>query len=503
MGKIIRADRTQHYMFPPMLDDYISRDHLARFIVMVVDKMDLVKMGFQLLSVGPGRPYYDEKMMVCLFLYAYYKKITAFRGIEELTRNDIGAIWITGMNYPDHNSFWRFYHRNTEGLKKLFKHTVKMSMNMGLTGLVLQAVDGTKITADVSKQKALYKKDLQTILKMVEDSIESYFKTLGASHDENKTKPSVKLPRSIKGMPLEDAITAALSKMKTDEEKIALKEAVEDKLKDLEDAQTASLSPTDPDARMMKNHEGTRFGYNAQIVVDEQNGIIVAQDVTNHADDHKELVGMVEESLENTKADTDRVVTVADGGYAASQALADAEEKGLNVLVNPNRNELKNRKSPFHQQNFRYDEENDCYYCTYGGRLEFSSIVKKSPTNIKDRRYKCKDYKNCPYRDKCSKEKGGRTIQVKALKYRQAIENNLKRLQEPDNDALLRKRGQIVERKFGQIKRIQRFRRWTFRGLDNVKTQWALICSIQNLRKMYKVWVKDVRNDHKSMSFGW
>jgi len=69
---------------------------------------------------------------------------------------------------------------------------------------------------------------------------------------------------------------------------------------------------------------------------------------------------------------------------------------------------------------------------------------------------------------------------------------NLERIQEPENKALLDQRGQIVELVFGYIKHIMAFRRWTFRGLDNVKTQWAMMCSVINLRKMYKVWAKAV-----------
>lgn len=75
--------------------------------------------------------------------------------------------WLTGMHYPDHNTLWRFYHRNQEGLSNLFNKTVRMSMKMGLTGLHLQAIDGT-MAADASRQKGLYKEDLEEILKRIE-----------------------------------------------------------------------------------------------------------------------------------------------------------------------------------------------------------------------------------------------------------------------------------------------------------------------------------------------
>jgi IS5 family transposase len=60
--------------------------------------------------------------------------------------------------------------------------------------------------------------------------------------------------------------------------------------------------------------------------------------------------------------------------------------------------------------------------------------------------------------------------------------------QDPTKAALLKKRGAIVERIFGWIKQEMGFRRWTVRGLDNVRTQWALVCMAVNLRVIHKRW---------------
>jgi len=333
MSKVIRAERRDPFLFPPTLDELIHADHLARFIDMTVKHMDFEDedMEFQILKEGSGHPKYDENILISLYLYAYYKKITSFREIEELAKNDVGAMWLTGMHYPDHNTLWRFYHRNHKGLKNMFKKTVKMSMKMGLVGLALQAVDGTKITADASKQKALHEKDLEYMLKRLDEAVAKYMTTLEKSRDKSKTRPSVKIPRALKGVPLKDVVEHTLAEMNT-EEKIALKEEIEEELKELKKAGTKHLSPTDPDARMMKNHEGTRFAYNAQIAVDSKSGIIISQDVTNRADDSKELPGMIDKTVKNTGVSAGQITTVADGGYAASAGLVEVDEKGFNVL---------------------------------------------------------------------------------------------------------------------------------------------------------------------------
>ena len=60
----------------------------------------------------------------------------------------------------------------------------------------------------------------------------------------------------------------------------------------------------------------------------------------------------------------------------------------------------------------------------------------------------------------------------------------------PGNKEILARRKQIVEPVFGVIKEAMGFRRFTVSGLDKVKTQWSLICTTFNLRKLFKVWIE-------------
>ncbi len=489
MSRIITDERHQLWLFPPSIDDLIPAEHPARLIYLLVKEMDLEEMGFEILSTdGAGGVKYDEKILIRLYIYAYYRKVTSYRAIEQLARENLGAIWLVGNSAPDHNTIWRFYTRNKKALKEIFKMTVKISIRMGLVDFALQAVDGTKITADVSKQKALHKADLTKILEILEESIEAYSEELEDSKSEHKSKVDVQIPHRIKGLSIEEATKLAVEKMQ-EEEKIALRDKVHEKMQDLEEQDTNHLSPTDPDARIMKNQEGSRFGFNGQAVVDSKCGIIVAEDVTNRVNDTHELTKMLEKTSETTGVLPENLTIVADGGYFSGRELFNAESKGFNnVLVNVSPATRKKLKNPFHQHNFTYDAENDVYHCPYGGNLKFMRKSKDKKTGIISRRYQCVDFKDCPYRDKCSKDKTGRKIKVGPEEYRQARKRNLQRIQEPENIEKLRKRNQIVEHTFGEIKRILGFRRWTVRGLDNVRAQWAMLCSIVNLKKIYKVW---------------
>jgi len=98
--------------------------------------------------------------------------------------------------------------------------------------------------------------------------------------------------------------------------------------------------------------------------------------------------------------------------------------------------------------------------------------------------YKCNDYINCPVVKECTKLKDGRQICINV--HQQAIERQRVKQQETTNRQKLKKRREIVEPVFGYIKRILNYTRTTLRGLENVKSQWYLICTIVNLRKIYK-----------------
>ena len=65
---------------------------------------------------------------------------------------------------------------------------------------------------------------------------------------------------------------------------------------------------------------------------------------------------------------------------------------------------------------------------------------------------------------------------------------------QPEVQDQLAKRGQIIEKHFGHIKQHDGFRRWTVRGAENVRTQWAMINLTMNLRVLAKLW-KTQRTD--------
>ena len=211
--------------------------------------------------------------------------------------------------------------------------------------------------------------------------------------------------------------------------------------------------------------------------MDDENGLIVAEDVVEKENDQEQLVPMlkqVEETLGEVAEET-----LADGGYCSGQQLAEAEASGYEVLVNLGRHYV---SGGFHASNFRYDEERDVCLCPLGKELTYERTKASRHKTYEVRIYRCRSHGSCPMGKKCSRDKRGRSIEIGP--YHQAMV----RQREKPNRELLKRRPAIVERVFAQLKWNMNFRRWMVGGLEKVKAQWALLCTVYNLRKLCKLW---------------
>ena len=158
MSKNIKADHTQIFLLPPAIEDWVPVDHPARFIREFVKSLDLKELGFlEINSSEVGRSGYSSELLLCVWLYGCYHRIYSTRKLEFACKNEMAMIWLTGMNYPDHNSIWRFWNIHRPTIKKIFKETVLVADRLGMIGMVLNAIDGTKIMT-VSSRRSLWNK---------------------------------------------------------------------------------------------------------------------------------------------------------------------------------------------------------------------------------------------------------------------------------------------------------------------------------------------------------
>ena len=464
MSHEIRADYSQRWMFPPSLEDLVAKDHPVRFIRAFVDQLNLEELGFRMRKGEEGRPNYAADLLLKVWLYGYLERIRSSRGLEKACRLNMALLWLTGMNTPDHNSLWRFWRDNKKALKEVFRKTVRLGIEAGLVDMVLHAVDGTKITARASTDKAWMRKTLEKKLAKLDKVLDRAMSEVERA--EEKESGEYRLPEELAG-------------------EGKLRETIREKLAKLDEEDRDHMHQDEPEAQMMKNHEGTRLGYNAQVVVDSKAGIIVAADVTTDQNDLRQLVPM----LEKVQDEIGKVAeeTVADGGYCSGEQLDNAEQSDFPVLVNLSGvRKAEEQGGPYHSSNFNYDDANDCYTCPKGQKLVFEKNRRHKDKSYETRIYRCKSAGQCPIRWNCSRDKRGRCVERSP--YSDALLRQKQKQEGEDKTALLRRRMVLVEPVFSRVKHLLEFRRWTMGGLEKVKAQWIFICSLLNLMRMYPLW---------------
>lgn len=471
MSYEMRADYSQQWLFPPAVEDWVPADHPARFLRDCVDALDLGAEGFTARTSVEGRPSFAADLLLKVWLYGYLNHIRTTRPLERACREHLSLVWLTGRHYPDHNTLWRFWRENRVPLRRVFTQVLQVAARCELVGMVLHAVDGTKIPAHASREGLRTRAELERVLAALDDRVEQGMAAIEAAEAAERVcvDGAYCLPPEL--------VDAAHRR-----------ERVRELLAVLATEQREKLTPHEPGAALMKTRgQGIVPSYNAQAVTDADSGLVVAAEVVTAPSDEAQLVPMlaaVQEQLGAVATDT-----VADGGYADPAQLAAAQERGYAVLVNLGAQRAPAEDTPgsaYHSARFQYDAPRDCCVCPRGEVLRL--VQRRAARGHRDalRVYRCTVFASCPVRWTCSRNKRGRTIELSV--HDSAVRAQRERQSDPHTRALLRRRSAVAEKTFGTIKAAMGFRRWTVGGLEAVRTQWALVCTAFNLQKLYSAW---------------
>jgi transposase len=109
MGYIQGEGRNQGTLFPVVLDDFVPSDHLCRVIDAFVERLVMSELGFERAQAAEtGRPGYNPRDLLKLYLYGYLNQIRSSRRLEAECRRNVELMWLLGRLYPDHKSIAEF-----------------------------------------------------------------------------------------------------------------------------------------------------------------------------------------------------------------------------------------------------------------------------------------------------------------------------------------------------------------------------------------------------------
>lgn len=464
-------NRQQTWLLPPTLDELIPDDHPARFVALVVDSLETAfweKLGVTIEGDPLGTPAYHPRALLSVWLYGFMIGIRSSRKLEAACRDQMTFLWLTGWQRPDHNTLWRFYKAHRNEMRHLFKLTVRTAVKMDLVDLAVQAVDGSKVAGNASKERTY---DAQGLMKLLERT-EKVIRELEKENEAGNEAPPVHLPEKLR----------KAENLKA-EVKTALTELTE------EDRKRVNL--TDADAELMKGRQGYVAGYNLEAVVSpldkKETGktgfIMTAVDVVTNASDAGQLIPMLDEAAENTGKRADN--SLADGGFHSGENLTACEER-KQVVVMPEVQD-KALANPYHKDKFIYDEATDSYRCPQGETLKYASSQKHRHTMMRLYRGSVAVCRECPAWGSCTKNKHhGRVLMIG--EHEGALRRHRVWMATEKAKELYKRRKELIEPSFGIVKEVMGIRRFLLRGLKNVQAEGNVIATAFNLRTLYGIW---------------
>ena len=420
------TDREQVSFMPHNLNDWLPEDHLARFVVDIVSKMDLCHVYSR--YTGKGSTPYDPKLLLSLIFYGYSTGVFSSRKIETATYDSIAFRFIAGNHHPDHDTISSFRKKFLPELKGWFKEILLIGNELGLIKLGNIFIDGTKVQANASKHKAMSYKRMKELEAKLACEIEQLM-TLAQEQDKKDDECIIDIPDEIKRR--KERLTKISTAKKIIEERreqaynqekaeFDRKQKVRKEYEDRTGKKSRGKKPkepsaepkdkdqynfTDPESRIMKTNNGFNQCYNAQIATNEQM-IIVGNYANAHHNDKQEFLPTIESIPDELKSQI--TSAVADTGY-------------------------------FSQQN-----------------------IENCPKNINPIIAKSKEKHNT---------------------YLEEILNS----KNDKEKEIYRKRKYTVEPVFGIIKEVLGFRRLSFRGEESIDNEWGLVCLAYNLKRMFNL----------------
>ncbi len=363
--------------------------------------------------------------MTKVLIYGYCVGVFSSRRLEKRLVEDIGFRVLAAGNEPDFRTLAEFRRIHLKALEGLFEQVLRLALKLGAMRLGRVAIDGSKGKANASKHKAMSYRRIE----QDEKRLKGEAHRLLAEAEQADKEEDRRYGRSGRA----DDLPAELARR---EERLKRIAAAKPDDKDKQsgsghssgDVRKARPKPnaqhnfTDPQSRIMKGPEGFVQAYNAQIAVEPALGLIVAQALTQDANDKNQLLPMIDAVKRQSGQKVDEVL--ADSGYCSEQNLREAARRKV-----------------------------DLYVAT--GKQKHNELPPTSPRE-------------------------------RIPKSATSVDKMKRKLATTTGRAIYATRKTIVEPVFGQIKQARGFRQFLLRGVEKVRGEWALVCATHNVLKLYR-----------------
>ena len=442
MSHFRSIDRKTAYLLPPSVEEWLPQDHLARFIVEVVEGLDLIRLeqGY----AGRGSTAYHPAQLLSLLVYGYATGVFSSRKIESATYDSVAFRFIAVGSHPDHDTLAAFRRRFLDELSGIFVQVLELAQEMKLLKLGTLSLDGTKVHANASCHSALSHGHIEKIEAQLKGEVQELL-ALAEQADRVDIPDGVSLPAEIKRR--EERLLAmaqakvriaarAMERFEREQAAHAAKMAQRDAKAKQAGRKPGGKPPKPPapgiqstdqinESRIMPvSGGGFEQAYNTQAAVDTDSLLVVAEAVTQATNDKEQIVPMLEQlaALPKSLGKVDQLL--ADTGFFSGKNVVACEEAGIEPLIAVARDE---------------------HHARWRERFTEPAPLSASATPA---------------------ERMAHRLRTKAGRAAYAL------------------RKQTVEPVFGIIKSVLGFRQFLLRGLNKVGGEWRLVCLAWNLKRM-------------------
>ncbi len=447
MSNFRPIDRQTPYLLPPSVEDWLPERHLARFVVEVIEGLDVSAMSGA--YRGSGSASYHPRLLVALLVYGYATGVFSSRKLERATYDSVAFRFVAANEHPDHDTIATFRKRFLKEIEALFVQILLLAREMGLLKMGTVALDGTKLHANASKHSALSYEHAGKIEAQLKAEVAELLAKAEAA-DQADIPDGMSIPDELARREERlKKIAEARTKIKARAKERYERELAEHKAKlaarDAKEKATGKkpggrppappaegplpgdqVNLTDEESRIMPvSGGGFEQCYNAQAVVAEGSLLVVASDVVQAPNDKQQLEPMLAKTgalpEELGKAET----MLADAGYFSEANVKACLAARIEPLIALSR---------------------DTHHPSLGERFAAAPPAPENPTP------------------------------VEAMTYR---------LQTPEGKKRYAKRKCMPEPVFGIVKSVLGFRQFLLRGLENVRGEWSLVTMAWNLKRMF------------------